>query len=518
MTGPVRIPTFVGSPIEVELSESQNVLFVLGRNGSGKSALLASLHLHDRQQVRRVTAHRQTWFQSGRPDLTSSRYRRNQENIANSDRQPKSRYADDYSSQKPGQALYALLLEDRRRVSEIARRYEKGERESLDRYLSETPNPFEVINGLFRDAFLDVEIATGPDDPDALVATRISKGQTYGIEQLSDGERNALLLASEVLTAPRGALLLLDEPERHLHRSIISPLLSGLFVRRPDCRFVIATHDLLLPQDCGPAPVLILRDCRFDRFDGGVATAWDADLVVGETDIDDDLKVAIWGGRRTILCVEGTQTSRDKRIYESIFPEVSVWPMGGCEEIVRFVRNAEEAASLHWLQVYGLIDRDSRTADEPNVESRERIYKLGRFAVESIYYDPLLQRAVAEPRARQLGKDIETVLTDARNAAIRAVKTMKPVTSREDQMSLTRHVKESDLDAIISGFPIGKSRMPTEIAKALSFSTNHEYEQAVRVLLRKDDQLRTHAALMCGGLHTVLQTSDSGQERQGTDG
>ena len=42
--------------------------------------------------------------------------------------------------------------------------------------------------------------------------------------ELSDGERNALLIGSDVLTTEPNSLIILDEPERHLHRSIISPL------------------------------------------------------------------------------------------------------------------------------------------------------------------------------------------------------------------------------------------------------------------------------------------------------
>ena len=43
----------------------------------------------------------------------------------------------------------------------------------------------------------------------------------YGAAELSDGERNALLISAEILTAKDGTLLIIDEPERHLHRSII---------------------------------------------------------------------------------------------------------------------------------------------------------------------------------------------------------------------------------------------------------------------------------------------------------
>ncbi len=505
----IQIPTDT-RPIELKLSEGQNVLFVVGENGSGKSALLLKLFREHDQSARRVSAHRQTWFLSGRPNLTSDAYQRDQEDIQNSDRQPESRYTDQYSADKPNRALFALLREKRRRDSEGLQRYETGGAGSVDPYLLDTPNPLEVIKGLFRDSSLRVRIEIDPQDPDALVARRIATDQTYGIEQLSDGERNALLLSCEVLTAPSGSLLLLDEPERHLHRSISAPLLSGLFAQRPDCRFVISTHDLLLLQDCGPRPVLILRGCRFEE---DKVTGWDADLLDSGANIDDDLKIAIWGSRRTILCVEGTHTSRDKHIYESIFPEVSVWPMRGCGEVARFVRNAAAAASLHWLKVYGLIDGDSRTTGEHDIDSCEHIHRLGRFAVESIYYDSELQRAVAEPRAQQLDKDIEAVLEEARDAAIGAVSTMRSVTNCEDREALDRHVEEGDIDAIISGFPIGKSKIPTEIARTLGFRWAKEYEQAVRVSLRKDAQLRKHAAGMCGGLHAVLKTDKGGSAR-----
>ena len=47
--------------------------------------------------------------------------------------------------------------------------------------------------------------------------------------QMSDGERAAAIIAATVLVADPGTLFLIDEPERHLHRSIIEPFLSALF-------------------------------------------------------------------------------------------------------------------------------------------------------------------------------------------------------------------------------------------------------------------------------------------------
>ena len=59
-----------------------------------------------------------------------------------------------------------------------------------------------------------------------------------------------MIIAAHVITADPGIVFLIDEPERHLHRSIIQPFLSALFnLRKDDCAFVIATHEIALPVE-----------------------------------------------------------------------------------------------------------------------------------------------------------------------------------------------------------------------------------------------------------------------------
>ena len=73
-----------------------------------------------------------------------------------------------------------------------------------------------------------------------------------------------------------GTMLLIDEPERHLHRSIIEPFLSALFSRRKDCVFVVSTHEIALPVANPKARVLMVRSCRWK---GDMASAWDVELL-----------------------------------------------------------------------------------------------------------------------------------------------------------------------------------------------------------------------------------------------
>ncbi|MET4071552.1 hypothetical protein ABID58_006366 [Bradyrhizobium sp. S3.2.6] len=121
---------------------------------------------------------------------------------------------------------------------------------------------------------------------------------------------------------PPGIIFIIDEPERHLHRSIISPLLTLLFERRNDCAYIVSTHDVLLPIDNPSARTLLLRSCTYSGPNS--IRGWDADLVVTPDEIDDTLKKDILGSRRNLLFVEGEEHSLDRPIYSLLFPTASV--------------------------------------------------------------------------------------------------------------------------------------------------------------------------------------------------
>lgn len=49
------------------------------------------------------------------------------------------------------------------------------------------------------------------------------------------------------------------------------------------------------------------------NYAGRNPVAWDADLLEADADIDDDLKVAVWGSRRTILTSKATLPAATNR-------------------------------------------------------------------------------------------------------------------------------------------------------------------------------------------------------------
>lgn len=61
---------------------------------------------------------------------------------------------------------------------------------------------------------------------------------------MSDGERAIFYLIGQVLVAAANSVLIIDEPELHIHRSIMSSLWDQLESARQDCAFIFITHDI----------------------------------------------------------------------------------------------------------------------------------------------------------------------------------------------------------------------------------------------------------------------------------
>ena len=498
----LEIPT-AGEPLRVQLSQENNKLFILGANGTGKSALLH--HIHHQQTpnpTHKVAAYRQTYFTSGTPDMSGTQYKKATNSLRQWDATPQSRYMETQSGySRTNRTLAGLLRNQRARDRGATKLLDGGDNKGAAKYVASHRDPFEIINGLFEASGITVRIFVQPDEPETIAARSITTGRTYTIEQLSDGERNGLLLAAEILPSTAGTIFLLDEPERHLHRSIISPLLSELFEARNDCYFVISTHEVLLPDDCGPAPVLIVRGCEFDAQ--GVANRWHFDMVPPGVGIDDDFKVDIWGARQKLLYVEGRPLGPDERLYSTLFPEVTVKAKGSCKEVIRSVEDVRSESKLHWLEIYGLIDGDTLNSMETDDLQAKGIFTLPLRAVESIYYGKEVREALANRQAEHLDHSREELIAKARQAVLDNVDSMKELPAVQ-QTPLSALAERQDAERIVADYPIGKSAIPQAIATCLDYRDKKQYEQAARTLIKNDDGARRKVAAACGALADLL--------------
>lgn len=529
----LAVPRPSGQDLLIHL-EAGDILFVLGPNGTGKSALLQYFARSAPGKAQWICAHRQTWFSDTTLDIAPSQKEQIERALENIATDPAARWKDIYGGSRPAIALADLVASENARARAIAQQVDAGNLHRAQTLSQSDVSPISTINQLMHAARLSISISL-TDDNHALASRPGS--QPYSVAELSDGERNALLLAANVLTARPGTLLLVDEPERHLHRSIILPLLAQLFTARNDLAIVISTHEVSLPLETSrQSRVLLLRGCIHN---GSFFTAWDADLMPNEADVPSDLKAHILGSRRKILFVEGDQRSLDAALYSALFPEVSVVPKSSWLDVEKAVTGLRGVETLHWLSAYGVVDNDRRSSEEIDRLRNKGIYVLPFYSVEAVYYLPELMRRACERLVQATGGDVEVLVDNAISvalsvaeeridhlagrAAYRTVwyKATRELSSwaqngcwpqnielnidargtfEEERSRLRSLLQDRDYRAIIERYPIRETPAPSRIAQELGFQSRQQYERAVLKILQEDEAARELVRRLLRGL------------------
>lgn len=505
--------------LDIPLTEGK-ALFVLGANGVGKSTLMHKLSEQNVNHTKRILAHRQTWFNSNALSMTASSKKQNESRMKSSDRNVDSRWKDDHSGTRSLISIFDLINSENVRARNITDAVDKDDI-SFAKQLSNAQAPLQAINELLAISNIPIVITLGKDEQ--LFASK-NGSEPYSIAELSDGERNAFLICADVMTTMPNCLIILDEPERHLHRSIISPLLSSLFQKRKDCVFVISTHDVFLPIDHSEASVLMLRSCQWN---GKTIKDWEADLVSETDEISNSVKKEILGSKRNILFVEGKNESLDRQIYQLIFPNVSVIPQGNCSQVEKAVEGIKGTQTLHWINAYGLIDADDRTSEQIQELNQRGIISLECYSVESLYYNLDIVKKIAN-RISEVTGTCETELFEkatseivssilphkerlcsrlcekqVRNKAMSNLPNHKDIVSRgnftfkinleeileKEESIFDTMIADKNYNGLISRYPIRETPVLNKITSGLGLNCE-KYESSVRKLIIDDQETK----------------------------
>jgi hypothetical protein len=158
----LTIPRSNGSSLGLTLNVGE-VLFVLGPNGSGKSAVMHRFYKAHDSVARRISAHRQTWFESNASTLSADQKRNTERNMQGTDTNPEARWRDHYPSHRPSIAISDLIDAENSRARSVASAVD-ADNIDLAKTLSAKDAPIKIINELLRLSNIPIVISVRETD------------------------------------------------------------------------------------------------------------------------------------------------------------------------------------------------------------------------------------------------------------------------------------------------------------------------------------------------------------------
>ena len=198
----------------------------------------------------------------------------------------------------------------------------------------------------------------------------------YKGRDMSDGERVALYLIAQCLCIPENKTIIIDEPEIHLHHSIIDRIWTSIEYEREDCFFIYITHDTQFAASHKNSKKIWIKE-----YDG---TNWKYEEVEGSS-LPEQLLLDILGNRKPVLFVEGTIDSYDTKLYSEIYKEYYIVACGSCSSVINQTKSMSSNEQLHHLKCYGIIDRDYRSDYEIDAYKKDNIFTLEVAEVENLF-------------------------------------------------------------------------------------------------------------------------------------
>ena len=366
--------------IEVEQGES---IIIVGANGAGKSRFCSKVEFLNQNIIHRVAAQKNLEFEKQYSLLSYEDaqrkifYGENSENRA--DKGYRWGWNEEEKYIKPVhdcslaiKALFAQKNKDDEARSKQAELMIRGGIQITELAPSVVEDLLYIWNQVLPNRSLDIS--------DLKIKTTKNGGQPYEARFMSDGERDILYYLAVCLCLPKNIFVILDEPENHIHNSIINKLFSLIEKVRPDLTFIYATHNLEFAVEHTNSKKLWFKD-----FDG---TNWDYHILNEEETLPEELLLEVLGSKEKVLLVEGTRNSLDTKLYQAYYKDYKVIGCGSCKQVISRVKAFNSHTLNSHYDVKGIVDRDYRTDAEIAELATDGIYVCDVAEVENLFIIP----------------------------------------------------------------------------------------------------------------------------------
>ena len=389
MTYNINIPNRNGT-IGQEILITDNHLVMIGANGSGKTRLGVRIEelTQNSYTIHRISAQKAL----GIPDFAEVKnleqaekellFGRSDQHANNGQKmnsrwgqKPATHLLNDYSG------LLSLLFA---KSSERDRDYTLAARETGT--YQEVPNaPIDDIISLWNTLMphREVEFKDGK-----VIARKVGQKEYHG-QEMSDGERVILYLIGQCLSLPENSIIIIDEPEIHLHKTLVDKLWNKIESFVQNKLLIYITHNLEFAASRIDSKKLWIKE-----YNGENKWVWKE--LPSDEEIPESLMLEIIGNRKNVIFCEGENGKYDSTVYQLVYPDYHVIPRGSGVKAIEATKSFNSNPSLHHLTAVGIIDADYKEPDEILSLESDKIFTNGVAEIENLFCIEPVLRIIAD--------------------------------------------------------------------------------------------------------------------------
>lgn len=398
----IKIPNING---EEKYIEDKQSIVLIGANGSGKTRMSIWIDDNNREiPIHRISAQKSL----NMPPMVSPTELQIAEEkflygITNDDKSWLKFYG--RKSSRWGNKPETHLLNDFNMLMELlmTENYEKSleYRESHKNGNVEFDNEtrLEKIKSIWENVITHRKLKISAGKIEVSDVESATEHEYYNGSEMSDGERAIFYFVGEALSVPAGSLVIIDEPENHLHKSILVRLWNAIEVARRDCTFLYITHSLEFSSSRINAQTIWVKGIKRN-------SEWEYELIE-DNNASDSLMLEIIGNRQKVLLIEGTpDKSIDRKLYARLFPEYNIIPLESCNSVIQYTKAYQNLKDIHYAEVKGIIDRDRKSSEEIVGYNRNNIFTPDVAEIENLFLLPQIIQLVCKKQSKEEYEDI----------------------------------------------------------------------------------------------------------------
>jgi len=271
------------------------------------------------------------------------------------------------------------------------------EAKEIQEYKVVPKSPIDLIIELWNSILPHREISF----LDGKVTAKKTGQAEYHGQEMSDGERVILYLIGQCLSLPEHSVIIIDEPELHLHKSLVDKLWNRIESQIQNKLLIYITHDLEFASSRTDAIKIWVKE-----YNGNNNWIWDE--IPTDEALPENLMLEIIGNRKNIIFCEGESGKLDSTIYQLVYPDFHIIPRGGGDKVIEATKAFRANGALHHLTSYGIIDSDYKETAEITSLLAHNIHTISVAEIESLFCIEPILRIISE----HLELDAETKINE----------------------------------------------------------------------------------------------------------